>query len=90
MAKKSSKSFSPRNNQFIPSDAEEIIIPDEAIYYIVSRYLQGRNKEGDVPVVVGISTNTVEDVLQLFIDWAAQSGYIKDGMLTIGGHKIDG
>lgn len=89
MAKKKDKTYIRRGGKFVPEDAEELVIPDEALYYVVSHYLQGKNTEGSVPVVVGISTQTVEDVLRLFVDWAARNGYIKNGIMTIGGRKVD-
>lgn len=67
----------------------KVTIPDEAVFYIVSHYLQGKNKEGELPIVVGISTQTVIDIMHLFVDWAVRNGYVKDGVLTLGGHKID-
>lgn len=66
------------------SEPKGIIVPDEAVYYVVSRYLEGKNKEGFEPVVIGISTGTVESILQLFVDWAGRNGHVKDGVLTIG------
>jgi len=66
------------------AEPQTIMVPDEAIYYVVSHYLQGKNKEGFEPVVIGISTGTVENILQLFVDWAGRNGYVKDGVLTIG------
>lgn len=69
-------------------EAQEIIIPDEAISYIMGRYLQGKNIDGSAPIIVGIPTTVVEDILQLFIDWANSNGYVKNGIMTIGGHKV--
>jgi hypothetical protein len=76
------------NDKWVPAEAELFIVPDEAISYIISRYLQGKNTEGGVPVVTGISTQAVREVLRLFVQWAGRNDYIKDGILTMGGHKI--
>jgi hypothetical protein len=88
MSKKKPKSYVVEGGKVVPDNIEEVIIPDEAIYYIVGRYLQDRNEEGLSPVVVGVSTHTVEKILQLFVDWAHTNNYIKNGILTVGGHKI--
>lgn len=62
-------------------------VPDEAISFIVSRYLNKKSVEG-VPLVVGISTSDVETVLALFFEWAANKNYIKDGILILGGTPV--
>ena len=86
--KKKATQYKAVDGKFVPEHMQELTIPDAAIYYVVNRFLQGKNKEGG-PIVVGISTNTVKDVLGLFIDWAAHNGYVKDGIMTVGGHKVD-
>ena len=68
---------------------QKVTIDDEAIYYIVNNYLQEKTKTSGLSVLVGISSETVEDVLRLFIDWAALRGYIEDGVLTIGEEEVD-
>jgi hypothetical protein len=85
MAKKKITKFSPsdRAKPLAPEPEAEVQIPDDAIRYIVSHYLQHKSVPG-VPVVVGISIQTVEDILQLLIDWAAVSGNIEDGVVKIG------
>lgn len=83
------KTYVRRGGKFVPEDMEELTIPDEALYYVVSHYLQGKNIEGREPIVLGIPTQTVEDVLRLFVDWAAQNGYVKNGVMTIGEHRIN-
>ena len=89
MARNKTKDYKVREGKLIPEESPQAVtIPDECIYYIMSRYLHGKNKEGEAPVVIGIPTHVVEDVLQLFIDWAEKNGYVRDGILTIGGHKI--
>lgn len=60
----------------------KIEIPDEAVSYIVSRYLIRRSKD-DIPITIGINTNDVEAVLQLFIDWAAENGSIEENELKL-------
>jgi hypothetical protein len=82
------RSKASKSRKKVTGVTEEIIIPDQAVDFIVSRYLQERNKD-DLPVVTGISTDTVETVLQLFLDWAGKRNYIKNGVLTLGGHPID-
>lgn len=62
---------------------EELYIPDEAIQYIVSRYLTNRNSDG-LPLTSGINPDAVESVLELFVEWAGKNGYVKDGQLVIG------
>jgi hypothetical protein len=85
MARKSkNKTFVAREGQWASKVPTELDIPDDAIYYIVSHYLQGKASQEEVAAVIGISTQTVEDVLQLFIDWAARNNHIKDGVMTIG------
>jgi len=76
------------DGKWVPGNAGELIVPDDAITFIVSRFLQGKNVEGGVPVVTGISTQAVEEVLRLFVLWAGDNSYIKDGILVLGGHKI--
>jgi hypothetical protein len=84
MARKpKSKKFEANEGAWAKDQATEVTIPDEAIYYIVNNYLQNRNATG-VPVVLGVSTQTVEDILQLLVDWAARTGHIKDGVISIG------
>lgn len=85
MAKKTkNKKFVAREGNWAPEVPNEIEVPAEAIYYIVSHYLQGKAESEGVPGVIGISTQTVEDVLQLLIDWAAKNNHIEDGVMTIG------
>lgn len=61
----------------------KINIPDKAIDYIIREYLQQKHVEG-VSITVGVSQKTVETIVQLFLDWHAKNGYIKDGVLIIG------
>jgi len=68
----------------VPSGSQKITIPDEAIYYIVSNFLREKMKTPGLSVLVGVPAETVEQVLQLFIDWSALQGRVKDGVLTIG------
>lgn len=68
-------------------EATDVIIPDEALEYITRHYLEKHSTEG-VPAVLGISSTTVEHVLGLFIEWAGAHGYVRNGVLMIGGHKI--
>jgi len=75
------------NPHLMGSEKVAVEIPDEVITYIVTRYLGRRSTEG-VPLVVGISSDDVETVLALFIEWAAQKNYIKDGVMFIGGTPI--
>ena len=80
---KKTRTITAQKKQFSTDETQEVIIPDDALRYIVSHYIQEKNK-GDMPVVIGISSSTVEAVLQLLVDWAAASGYVKDGVLTLG------
>ena len=82
-------SYKLRDGNLVSDDAEELIIPNEAIRYVVNNFLQEKAASNKTPVIVGISTADVESVLQLFVNWAAKNGYIKNGILTIGGYKID-
>ncbi len=70
-----------------PEDKVSIEIPDEAVNFIVQRYLSQRSVEG-LPIVRGISTDDVEAVLGMFLEWAASRNYIKDGILILGGSPI--
>jgi hypothetical protein len=63
-------------------DPISLSIPDDAITFIVSHYIRRKASDGS-PIVVGISSDTVEGVLGLFFDWAASKDYIKDGKLVI-------
>lgn len=81
--KKKDKKFVADEGAWAKDKATEVSIPDDAIYYIVGNYLQKKYTAG-VPVVVGISTQTVEDILQLLIDWSALNGHVQDGVISIG------
>jgi len=84
MARKpKSKKFEANEGAWAKDQVTEVSIPDEAIYYIVNNYLQNKSITG-VPVVLGVSTQTVEEIFQLLVDWAARSGHIKDGVINIG------
>lgn len=58
-------------------------VPDEAMHYIISRYLLKRHTAG-VPITLGISQDAVEAVLKLFFQWAAEYNHIEDGKLVLG------
>lgn len=60
----------------------ELNIPDEAIIYIVTNYLNKKSVES-VSLTVGIPSSTVEDVLSLFFQWANKKSLIEEGILTI-------
>lgn len=81
--KQKNKKFTADEGVWAKDKPTEVSIPDEAIYYIVGNYLQKKYTAG-VPAVVGISTQTVEDVLQLLVDWSALNGYVRDGVISIG------
>ena len=81
--KKKDKKFVAEEGPWAKDVPTEVSIPDDAIYYIVGNYLQKKYTAG-VPVVVGISTQTVEDVLQLLVDWSALNGHVQDGVISIG------
>lgn len=88
MAPKKKQKIIERGDPKIPnSEPVQVEIPDEAIEFIVSRYLSRRSVPG-VPLVVGITTDDVETVLSLFVEWAAYKKYVKDGVLFIGGSPI--
>jgi hypothetical protein len=87
MAKKNKKTIQLGNPHSVNSKTVEVDIPDEAITYIVNKYIANKTVEG-VPLVVGVSTDDVETVLGLFIEWAAGRGYVKDGILFVGGNPI--
>ncbi len=86
-ARKKQKNILPSPKNISGAQETKVEIPDEAIEYIVSRYLSRRSSEG-VPLVVGISTDDVEAVLSLLVEWAAFRNYVKDGVLFIGGSPI--
>lgn len=69
------------------SDKLSIEIPDEAINYIVSHYLTQKNTDTGA-VVVGISGEATRDILNLFLKWAEQNNFVKDGILIMGGKPI--
>ncbi len=69
-------------------DSKEIYLPDEAIRYIMNGYLLKRHTEG-VPVVLGISQETVEAVLQLFIDWSVTNKHLNEGVLNFNSITTD-
>ena len=68
----------------VPSGKQVVTIPDEAIYYIVSNFLQEKTKVSGLSVLVGVPADTVEQVLRLFVEWSARMGYVRDGVLTVG------
>ena len=83
MSKKSkSKKFVAKSQPW-EEEATQVIIPDEAVYHIVSNYLQIKRTTG-VSVLTGVSTQTVEDILQLLVNWGAEAGKIKQGVLHLG------
>lgn len=88
MARKKQQTFEVRKGEIVPEGTQEVLIPDEALSYIVSHFLEEKNKDG-MPIVIGISQHTVEAVIQLLIDWSAANGYVRNGVLTLGGYKID-
>jgi hypothetical protein len=79
----------PTNKKTKGVDSQVVTIPDEAIAYIVNAYLEEKTKTSGVNVVVGISTDSVIQVMGHFLNWAAMNNYVKDGMLIIGGTKVD-
>lgn len=81
MPKRTTRKLNSRED--VPSGYQKVVIPDEAIYYIVSNYLQEKTKTTGVSVLVGISTEAVQEVLRLFVDWAGMRGLVKDGVLTL-------
>lgn len=81
--KPKNKKFKANQGNWDRGEDIGVCIPDEAVYYIVSNYLQNRSATG-VPAVIGVSTQTVEEVLQLLVDWSAKSGHINDGVISIG------
>ena len=76
-----------KQNIIEPKKVEQVEIPDEAVDYIASGYLRRKSSEG-VSLVVGISTDDIEIVLSLLVEWAAYKKYVKDGVLFIGGSPI--
>lgn len=76
MAKKRSKKKEQR-------DPNVFVLPDEALSFIVSKYVERRANTSGVPVLVGIPPKTVEEVLRLFLEWANARGHLKDGTLTL-------
>jgi hypothetical protein len=81
--KSKSKKFAANEGNWNRETVTEVSIPDEAISSIVSNHLTSRATVG-VPTVIGVSPHTVEDVLQLLVDWSAKNGYIKDNVIHIG------
>lgn len=83
MAKRSkAKIFQPAQKGHQEA-TKSVEIPDEALTYIVANFLRQKNKDG-MPVVIGVSSHTVEAVLQLLVDWAMLNGYVKDGVMVLG------
>ncbi len=86
MAKK--KKVLEYGNPHIPGTKQiKVEIPDDAVTYIVSKYLGSKTVDG-VPMVIGMSSDDVESVLGLFVEWAVSKNYVKDGILFIGGNPI--
>jgi hypothetical protein len=85
VSNKRKKTFETKSKSSIFEDPtiEEVIVPDEALTYIIANYLNLKNKDG-VLAMVGISPHTVETVLQLLIDWGALRGHVKNGVLHLG------
>ena len=82
------REYTLKNGNLEPKETGSLIIPDEALYFIVSRYLENKNEAGSEAVVVGIKPDTVEEVVRLFVEWASLNGYINNNMLVIGVEKI--
>jgi Zn finger protein HypA/HybF involved in hydrogenase expression len=64
------------------SSIKEFNIPDEAITFIVTNYLKKKSVES-VSLTVGIPSNTVEDIITLFFQWADRKSLVEDSKLTI-------
>lgn len=63
--------------------SKKIIVPDEAISYIVERYLSNK-KTSSVDFTVGIRSDVVEDVVSLFLNWADSKDMFK-GLESLNG-----
>lgn len=89
MKRKPPKVLGSDNTPVIPADAKilSVEIPDEAVDYIVSRFLMKKANTGE-SVITGISTDTVETVLSLLVDWGAATNRVKQGVLFLGGKNI--
>lgn len=89
MAKKRTPVLDSNNKPLVPAGSKvtTVEVPDEAIDYIVSRFLMKQAGNGE-SLVTGVSTDVVETVLSLLVDWAAINGQVKDGILFIGGKDI--
>jgi len=81
--KNKTRSITATKTAWETEESPSVIIPDEVVYYIVSNYLQIKRDTG-VSVVAGVSTQTVEDILQLLVNWGSSSGNIKEGVLHLG------
>jgi len=62
---------------------KNLIVPDDAIAYIVRNYLAQRRTEG-LPVAVGVSQNVVQTVLDLFVAWAKEAKRVQDNTIVLG------
>ena len=62
---------------------DNLIIPDEAISFIVRNYLMRQHTEG-LQVSLGVNQHTVEAVLELFIAWAKASKRIENNSIVLG------
>lgn len=60
----------------------EFNVPDEAVAFIVSNYLRKKSVEA-VSLTVGIPSNTVEDILLLFFQWAEKNSLVENNKITI-------
>jgi Zn finger protein HypA/HybF involved in hydrogenase expression len=60
----------------------EFNVPDEAVSFIVSNYLRKKSVEA-VSLTVGIPSNTVEDILLLFFQWAEKNALVEGNKITI-------
>jgi hypothetical protein len=66
----------------VDSSLDKFNVPGEAVSYIVTKYLTKKSVES-VSLTVGIPSNTVEDILYLFFQWAENKKLMEDNVLTM-------
>ncbi len=83
MGKKSSRVIEITPGNAKSPNTIKVEVSDEAISYIVGKYVSKKSIDG-VPVVIGMSTEDVETVIGLLVEWAISNGKVKDGIIFIG------
>ena len=61
---------------------DQFEVPADALRYITNNFLRKAQISG-VAVAVGITASNVENVLELFVEWASTKGLVENGDLLL-------